>query len=163
VVKLLLDRGANLTIADFMGTTPLYYCKAFNLVDIHGIVTLLISKGVNVHVTSQPIGNTFSPVQWIGETISYCDTPSNWAVDTNRYEIDNTLLDYGADPMRDDGLFEQNGKLDLEMTSGGGAFSALHFAFQRLKADMLQLFFRQAAIKTAALSAGLTSFRCRRP
>jgi hypothetical protein len=59
-----------------------------------------------------------------------------------------------ADPMRDDGLFEQIGKLDLEMTSRGGAFSALHFAFQRLKADMLQLFFHQAAIKTAALSAG---------
>jgi hypothetical protein len=40
------------------------------------------------------------------------------------------------------------------MTSGRGAFSALHYAFQRLKVDMLQLFFRQAAIKTAALSAG---------
>jgi hypothetical protein len=154
VVKLLLERGANATTADYGGTTPLHYSIGFDSSDIQSLITLLITKGAGVHATSQPFDYTFSPVQWIGEIKSYCGTPLNWAIDANRLDIVHALLDHGADPLRDDGLFEQIGKLDLEMTSGKKTFSPLHFAFQRSQADMLELFFRQAAVKNAAFSTG---------
>ncbi|KAJ6069165.1 hypothetical protein N7499_011052 [Penicillium canescens] len=95
VVALLLERGADPTIATYRGIHPLHFLSAFEDMDIPKVANLLLTKGAILEAHCSE-GDTYR--QGLdGRFDVEAGTPLLWAVIAGNMQAINSLLDWGAD------------------------------------------------------------------
>ena len=101
IAELLLDAGADPTIASMEKYTPLHFLSAFDEVDIPHLGNLLVASGAELEARTEA-GTGMNPMK-VGQFALEDGTPLLWAVGAGSMAATKVLLELGADPFDDKG------------------------------------------------------------
>jgi ankyrin repeat protein len=134
VAQRLLERGADPTLANCHGETPLHWVISFDDSEVEDIIRILVRHGAEVSAcTIQTTDYSDHDLQWhpIG-------TPLHWAVEGDYFTAVKALLDVGADPLlapieiRDEYVHQGGTVTALERAARNGAAALMSLILSRV-------------------------------
>ncbi|KAH0559320.1 hypothetical protein GP486_004168 [Trichoglossum hirsutum] len=135
VVEILLSRGADPTIADKQGTTPLHWLSSFRADELGEVIKLLLQHGANIEARARQTRRYVREDDITSHRGRHGGTPLLWAVADANLPAVQALLDVGADP------WDKTGKELLGSNNWGEVthLSPIHFAARGHMYEILRL------------------------